>query len=85
MKHKHVVKACLAILIVLVGVSGVFVARVFAGQADGLTLTILSDDTSVAAGDTSDTNGQIPVTGGQITYRWLTGMECKYKNARGQR
>lgn len=43
---------------------------VWAIDATGLTLTVVSDDTSTAVSDSSTTNGTVPVTGGQITYRW---------------
>lgn len=42
----------------------------FGADATGLTLTIVSDDTASSVADTSSTNGIVPVTGGQLTYRW---------------
>lgn len=41
-----------------------------AATATGLSLTVVNDDTAASISDTSTTNGIVPVTGGQLTYRW---------------
>lgn len=43
---------------------------VWAVDATGLTLVVVSDDKADVAGDTGTSNGSVPVTGGQIVYRW---------------
>ncbi len=43
---------------------------VWAVDATGLTLSVVTDDKADAAGDSGTTNGKVPVTGGQIVYRW---------------
>lgn len=45
-------------------------ANAAAATATGLSLQIVGDDTAALVGDNSTSNGIVPVTGGEITYRW---------------
>lgn len=56
------------IVAILLTISGSFPS--FAATASGLTLSVVGDDTAAAISDSSTTNGIVPVTGGQLTYRW---------------
>ena len=70
-RRKLFVGSTAAIFLLALSISLFFVNHyVWAIDATGLTLAVVSDDKSDAAGDTSVTNGKVPVTGGQVTYKW---------------
>ena len=71
-RRKLFVGSTAAVIFLFTLLTSVFLINhyVWAIDATGLTLTVISDDKSDAAGDTSVLNGKVPVTGGQITYKW---------------
>lgn len=72
-EHLSSLKRALAMLVAsVVGVSLALTGSTasYAASATGLTLSVVSDDTAASISDASATNGIVPVTGGQIVYRW---------------
>lgn len=66
---RRALSACLALVVgVLLSLTATEVSR--ATTASGLSLSVVNDDVAAAISDTSSTNGIVPVTGGQLTYRW---------------